>query len=376
MAKIYLVRHCESEGNACRRTHAQLDTLMTRKGYHQCEALRKRFEGIRIDGVYSSDAYRAVMTVHPIAQERDLPVKVRIQLREITTGIWEDMAWGNIRRDYPEAHDSWKQTPWEHTIPGGTSFRQAADRLVFALRRIAKEVGDGTAIVSSHSCTIKAGLCQIMGLPLSRIDVVGHGDNTAVSLVHVDEQGNFTVEYANDSSHLPRELARAWSGVAGDDVNMILDPMDPRMDPEVLWQLRRARLEQTGQTPAPGEKEAWLEDIQCRIRENPDYVGISWFRGNPVGYVLMEPTRVRDTGHIAQLYILPELQGKGYAEQLFGYAAHVFRYEGKLRLTMEAPELEEEHRIARRFVFTPALDHPSRLTLALYNAPVSYPTLA
>lgn len=54
MAKIYLVRHCESEGNACRRTQAHVDALVTHKGYEQCEMLRRRFEGIHIVKLYSS----------------------------------------------------------------------------------------------------------------------------------------------------------------------------------------------------------------------------------------------------------------------------------------------------------------------------------
>ena len=102
MANIYLVRHCESEGNACRRTQAQTDALVTTKGYLQNEMLRRRFRDIPIDGIYSSDAFRSIMTVEPIAKERGLPIRVRIHLREVTTGVWEDMAWGNIAKEYPK----------------------------------------------------------------------------------------------------------------------------------------------------------------------------------------------------------------------------------------------------------------------------------
>ena len=52
MAKIYLIRHCESEGNACRRTQAHVDALVTTKGYEQNEMLRRRFKGIHIDAIY------------------------------------------------------------------------------------------------------------------------------------------------------------------------------------------------------------------------------------------------------------------------------------------------------------------------------------
>lgn len=51
MATIYLIRHCESEGNACRRAQAHMDAPVTRMGYDQCEALRKHFENIHLDAV-------------------------------------------------------------------------------------------------------------------------------------------------------------------------------------------------------------------------------------------------------------------------------------------------------------------------------------
>ena len=64
---IYLVRHIESEGNICRRNHAQFDNFPTRKGMMQAEALADRFDSIRVDAIYSSDQYRAMMTAEPEA---------------------------------------------------------------------------------------------------------------------------------------------------------------------------------------------------------------------------------------------------------------------------------------------------------------------
>ena len=57
--QVYFVRHCESEGNACRRNHAQFDGIVTRKGILQSEVLADRFQSIAVTAVYSSDSYRA-----------------------------------------------------------------------------------------------------------------------------------------------------------------------------------------------------------------------------------------------------------------------------------------------------------------------------
>lgn len=376
MTKIYLIRHCESEGNACRRAQAQSDALVTTKGYLQNEALRQRFQNVPIQAIYSSDAFRSVMTVEPIARERQLPIRIRIQLREVTTGIWEDMAWGNIARDYPEMHRDWEQHPWNHSTPGASTFQQVADRMIFALRRIAKEVGDGTALCVSHSCTIKAGLCAIMGRPLSDIGVVGHGDNTAVSLICVDEDGNFTVEYANDSSHLPPHLCRAWSGVAGKDVNMTVDPVDLEKEGHILLEFARADALQRYGKDTLFDGDAWLERARRLLSVHPDYIGLCRLKGEATGFVFMEEGGSPDTGHVRTMYVKPELQGKGYTEQLFGYAAHVFRYEGKNLLTVNRPVLPEDHRIAERFAFAPMEEQKDRLVLKLHNPSIPYPKLA
>lgn len=71
--------------------------------------LRRRFKDIPIDAIYSSDSFRSIMTVDPIAKERNLPINIRILLREVTTGVWEDSAWGNIALEYPEDHVNWSR---------------------------------------------------------------------------------------------------------------------------------------------------------------------------------------------------------------------------------------------------------------------------
>ena len=377
MANIYLIRHCESEGNACRRTQAQTDALVTTKGYLQNEMLRRRFRNIPIDGIYSSDAFRSIMTVEPIAKERGLPIRVRIHLREVTTGIWEDMAWGNIAREYPQAHRDWEEHPWANTTPGASTFQQVADRLVFGLRRIAREVGDGNALCVSHSCTIKAGLCAIQGRPLSDVKVVGHGDNTSVSLIHVDQGGGFRVEYMNDDSHLPPDLRRAWSGVAGADINMSVDPVDLDGESRVLEELALAHARQ-----ANGEEAfdvgRWMARVTEHVTRNPDYLAICRLKERPVGFVWMEDEddTPDDCGHVRTMFVLPELQGKGYTEQLFGYAAHVFRYQGKLVLSVPYPELPEERRVVERFPFAPMWGRRNRMALKLFSPPCPYPILA
>lgn len=375
MAKIYLIRHCESEGNACRRAQAQTDALVTRKGFEQNEMLRRRFLGTRIDAIYSSDAYRAVMTVEPIAKERGLTVNVRLSLRELTTGIWEDGAWGNIAKDFPKEYEAFTKTPWTAKVPGATSYGQTAERMVYCLKKIAKEVGDGTALVVSHSCSIKSTLCMLAGKPMDEVLTFGHGDNTSVSLLEADEDGNFSIVYTHDNSHLPERLRRAWGGVAGSDINMVILPCKTAEQQEDLIALIKENDLENGRAAFADDH---IRKIFAKRAKEPNAVSISYLKGKPTGYVILGEDAMipKDTGIIQEYYVIPELQEKGYSEQLFGYAAHEMRYSGKTRLAMKKSVTKEEQRAFDRFTFHEMNGHCEYEELELFSPHIPYPVLA
>lgn len=376
MAKIYLIRHCESEGNATRRSQAQTDALVTVKGYEQNEILRRRFHNIHIDAVYSSDSYRSIMTAEPIAKEKGLPIHVRILLREVTTGVWEDMAWGNIAQEYPEANKAWSDAPWENLTPGASTFRQVAENTMHCLRRIAKEVGkDGVAVAVSHSCTIKATLCAILGKPMSSVKEFGHGDNTSVSLLDVDEDGNISVEFMNDDSHLPDRLKRAWGGVAGSDINMAVYPCRLPQQKDDLLRLAAMDAKDRG---VDFDAESYLRNAERLLQEHPDYIAFAYLKGELSGFVRFEQAEEMAAGDvlIRQLYVVPALQGRGYGEQLFGYACHTLRYEDQTRVVMSRDGTAEEKRVADRFVMQGLNGFPGYLGMYLYCPPCAYPVLA
>lgn len=375
MATIYLIRHCESEGNACRRAQAQTDALVTRKGYGQIEALRQHFADKHIDAVYSSDSFRAVKTVESIAKDRGLEVRVRFLLREITTGIWEDMAWGNIAQDYPEEHRVWQERPWDLITPGANSFQELSERVVFALRRIAKEIGpNGVAAVASHSCSIKAALCGIYGWSFEHVLECGHGDNCSVTRLEVDEDGKITVVYAHESSFLPKHLTRAWSGVAGTDINLAVNPWKPEEQSEILLELAKADAQERGEE---FDEARYLEEAKALVAANPVSIAIASLKGKPVGYVRMGsddrlPARY---GLVERMYMVSHMQGMGYGDQLLGYATHEMRYANLRYVAVPAEGSPEEKRIVDRFIFTPVEGLPQYLSMELFCPKLDYPVL-
>ena len=375
MATIYLIRHCESEGNACRRAQAQTDALVTRKGFDQCEALRQHFAGMRIDAVYASDTYRAVKTVEPIALDRGIPVRIRFLIREIATGIWEDMAWGNIAQDYPEEHRIWHERPWDLATPGANSYKEVSERVIYSLQQIAKEVGpDGVALVSTHSCSIKAALCGIYGWSFRRVLECGHGENCSYSKLNIDDAGSITVEYAHESAFMPQHLLKSWKGIAGSDVNMAINPCILPRDGDILLALASADAAERGEAFDP---DAYLAETTRRLQATPWSVAIAWLHSKPVGYVLCgtDPRLPGGWGVIQRMYMIPALQGKGYGDQLYGHATHEMRYAGLTMVAAPAGGSPEEQRIISRFVFEPDAAFPDLVSMSLFCPKLDYPVL-
>ena len=117
-----MVRHCESEGNACRRSHALFDGIVTQKGLQQAQALADRFADIPVTAIYSSDAYRSRVTAEPLAKAKNLPVQYRLLLREYTIGAWEGLGIGYTANRFPEIYARWLEAPYDHNIPGADPF--------------------------------------------------------------------------------------------------------------------------------------------------------------------------------------------------------------------------------------------------------------
>ena len=72
MTTIYLIRHAEAEGNLYRIAQGQDDSALTDRGWRQVKALERRFAGVQIDAVYTSDLYRTRATASALYLPRGL----------------------------------------------------------------------------------------------------------------------------------------------------------------------------------------------------------------------------------------------------------------------------------------------------------------
>lgn len=206
MTKIYLIRHAEAEGNIFRRAHGHANGFIIGRGFDQIEQLKARFIGESIDAVYSSDLTRAQTTAAAIAEPHGLPIVTSEELREINMGVWEDFSWGDMEYSDPEMGRKFTFDPANWKVEGSEPFGQVQDRMETFVMEAAKRHDGGSAAIFSHGFAIRAFMCRILGIESHESGKLPYFDNTAVTLLIVDNH-KISVGYQGDNSHLRSETS-------------------------------------------------------------------------------------------------------------------------------------------------------------------------
>lgn len=202
MTRLYLVRHCEAEGNIKHVFQGSYDADISENGKEQLARLKERFRGVQFDTIYSSPLKRAFKT----AQAIDSFLKKKIicvdGLREINGGHWEGKNFGLLPELYPDEYEAWANEPWNFSPKGGESMRHIYDRIWNTIISIMKENEGKTVVIASHGCAIRNFICRAKGLPLERMCEVNWLENTSVSTFEFDKALNPIIIGLDDYSHL------------------------------------------------------------------------------------------------------------------------------------------------------------------------------
>jgi len=274
MTTIYLIRHAEAEGNLYRRVHGWYDSLITDNGYRQIAALEKRFRGISIDAVYSSDLFRTRTTARAVYVPKGLELHTDPGLRELKLGDWEDMTFGFVRHRFPQAMELFNRTDPAWEVPGGESFFQLGERVEEAVRRIARRHSGQTVALFSHGMAIRQFLGRVKNVPPEQWHSMPHGDNTAVSCLTWDGE-RFAIEFEMDNSHLSEDIStlarQAWwrKGGKAQDVNLWYAPLDQERDWTIYLEARRESWVLAYGAGVPFDREEALQNAGDNLSRTP-----------------------------------------------------------------------------------------------------------
>lgn len=340
MTKIFLIRHGEAEGNYYRRCQGQMDSPLTARGRRQLPYITKRFASVPLDAAYSSDLSRAMDTARAAVGERAIPVQPDPRLREMCFGDWENRAWGNLNWEHEELKIAFLTDPDRWIVPGAETFIQVQDRMEAALTDIARRHEGQTVVVGGHGMAIRALLARLRGVKSENISEVTLPGNTAVALL-TWENGRFTVEYDNDTSHLP-EPPYVPFRFAGKDAGMNRDlryePFDTENGKALYlrcyrdaWQIAHGSLDGF-------DAETCWKGALLRAADSPEALQAAYLQEEFAGILALDEPRGRSRGigWIAFCYIVPEFRRQRCGVQLIGAAMARYRALGRkaLRLTV------------------------------------------
>jgi broad specificity phosphatase PhoE len=200
MTRILLVRHGESEYNSSRRFAGHVDIDLTEMGCRQVERLHERLAEEKIDVIYCSDLLRARRTAEIATRGRDIPMTICPELREISYGEVEGLAFTEIKSRFPDLAKQLSTSELELAFPGGETFTQLVDRVVTFKERLAGHGQSETVLVVAHGGPLRALLCSMLSLSQScwwQLSV----DNASLSIIQTYTRGA-VLTLLNETCHL------------------------------------------------------------------------------------------------------------------------------------------------------------------------------
>ncbi|WP_026679469.1 histidine phosphatase family protein [Fictibacillus gelatini] len=133
MKKIYVVRHCEAEGQPS-------TSQLTEKGVQQAELLADFFSTIQVERIISSPFLRAIQSVEPISGMKKLNIEIDRRLSERILST----------KDLPDWLEKLKATfnDLKLKFEGGESSQEAMNRIVCVVDEVLQSEVENTLLVT------------------------------------------------------------------------------------------------------------------------------------------------------------------------------------------------------------------------------------
>lgn len=199
--KLILVRHGQTKHNAESIVQGQkIDIGLNDTGIAQAQAAGHALKHESIDVCYSSDAKRARETAqHILEHHPHTPLYFEPLLRERSAGIYD----GLHRNFYHDAAHS-SGMNWCEFIPEqGESHVMVGQRAMRAHHILCETHENQTILVVSHGALITTWLAHLHHAPFEKsIFKTYHPDNCAITILHLDKNGNISSARINESKHL------------------------------------------------------------------------------------------------------------------------------------------------------------------------------
>ena len=152
ITRFCLVRHGETDWNVARRLQGHTDIPLNQNGITQAIQMANALEAINLqfDVLYSSDLQRAADTASAIEEKFGVQAIIDQQLRERHLGGLQGLTTDEGPQLKPDLWSIHLSRNLDHTLEGGESIRQFANRIHSALENIRAQHDGKTILLVSH----------------------------------------------------------------------------------------------------------------------------------------------------------------------------------------------------------------------------------
>lgn len=341
MTRLYIIRHAEAEGNLYRRCHGHYDGKITPNGHMQIEALRGHCANLRVDALYSSDLSRTRTTAGAL-EKKGLVLKPRAGLREIRLGVWEDMPWGQVMREYPDQYAAFSQGTG-FRLEGAETCEQVRERMLTEVGGIVSSHSGQAVAIVSHGMAIRLLLCALSGLSPEEASKVPHLDNASVTKINWGDKPE--IVKSGESSYLG-ELStfsrQGWwrEGGHAPDINLWFRAAAFPKDGQLAMAMKRAAWRSVYGTEDGFDESQMAEEAARHIALNPLALQFAMLGDSTVGLLQTAPDAdcAPHECHITLFYLQEGFCGRGLGAQVLGEAVSVARKSGKTALRLRVWE--------------------------------------
>ena len=183
---IFLVRHGAVISVNGKRYIGQIEAPLSDLGVEQAWALRNWLEPVNFSQVFCSDLTRSQRTAKIITGQRDVPIHVRQELREISLGDWEGFSFREIAHRFPAEFEARGRDLENWRPPGGESFADCRSRVLPVLNEILSH-SSGNILVVAHAGVNRLILCAALGISTGNLMNLGQ-DYGCLNIIDYSEQ--------------------------------------------------------------------------------------------------------------------------------------------------------------------------------------------
>lgn len=167
MLRLFLLRHAQTEYSRADRFCGGIDAPLDGLGRRQAEAFARHQRGRIWTAIYTSTRRRAQQTARPVAELGGAPLCIDPRLDEIDYGDWQGASKTELASRDPNTLRRWLEDP-SSGAPGGERVVTVAARMMEAITDIARRHPEGDVLVVSHKTALRALICVLLQIPLTR----------------------------------------------------------------------------------------------------------------------------------------------------------------------------------------------------------------